>query len=71
MSLAILSSQQSYNEKEQPQQVEAPNHFQNYFSKPITLPANAEVAVVNAKINRSQNFSIGPDTDSKFILVMN
>lgn len=68
MSLAILSSQQNYNEKEQPQQVEAPNHFQNYFSKPITLPANAEVAVVNAKINRSQNFSIGPDTDFKVYL---
>ena len=65
MSLVILSSQQSFNERDVPQQVEAPNHFQNYFSKPITLPANSEVAVVNAKINRNQNFSIGPKTNFK------
>ena len=68
MSLAILSSQQQYNERDVPQQVEASNHFQNHFSKPITLPANAEVAVVNAKINRNQNFSIGPGTSFKVYL---
>lgn len=68
MSLVILSSQQSFNERDVPQQVEAPNHFQNYFSKPITLPANSEVAVVNAKINRNQNFSIGPKTNFKVYL---
>ena len=68
MSLVILSSQQSFNEQDVPQQVEAPNHFQNYFSKPITLPANSEVAVVNAKINRNQNFSIGPKTNFKVYL---
>ena len=68
MSLVILSSQQSFNERDEPQQIEAPNHFQNYFSKPITLPANSEVAVVNAKINRNQNFSVGSKTDFKVYL---
>ena len=68
MSLVILSSQQSFNERDIPQQIEAPNHFQNYFSKPITLPANSEVAVVNAKINRNQNFSIGTKTNFKVYL---
>lgn len=68
MSLVILSSQQSFNERDVAQQIEAPNHFQNYFSKPITLPANSEVAVVNAKINRNQNFSVGSKTNFKVYL---
>lgn len=59
MSLVVLSSQQAFNEGAIAQNIEQPNRFQNHFTKPIEVPADAEVALINAKINRSQNFNIG------------
>ena len=68
MSLVILSSQQTFNETETSQTIENPSQFQNYFSKPVTIEPNSEVAVISAKINRSQNFNVSRRNNMKVYL---
>jgi hypothetical protein len=68
MSLVVLSNEQTFNESSQPQNIEAPNRFQNYFSKPIEVPEDAEVAVVSAKINRTGDLSIDSRKNFKVYL---
>jgi hypothetical protein len=68
MSLVILSSQQTFNETEVSQTIENPSQFQNYFSKPVTIEPNSEVAVISAKINRSQNFNVSRRDNMKVYL---
>ena len=68
MSLVILSSQQTFNETETSQTIENPSQFQNYFSKPVTIEPNSEIAVISAKINRSQNFNVGRRNNMKVYL---
>ena len=68
MSLVILSSQQTFNETETSQTIENPSQFQNYFSKPVTIEPNSEVAVISAKINRSQNFNVARRNNMKVYL---
>jgi hypothetical protein len=68
MSLVILSSQQTFNETDVSQTIENPSQFQNYFSKPVVIEPNSEVAVISAKINRSQNFNVSRRNNMKVYL---
>jgi hypothetical protein len=68
MSLVILSSQQTFNETDVSQTIENPSQFQNYFSKPVTIEPDSEVAVISAKINRSQNFNVSRRNNMKVYL---
>tara|TARA_Y100001972_G_C7652837_1_gene328382 strand:+ start:720 stop:2567 length:1848 start_codon:yes stop_codon:yes gene_type:complete len=68
MSLVILSSQQTFNQTQTSQTIENPSQFQNYFSKPVTIEPNSEVAVISAKINRSQNFNVSRRNNMKVYL---
>lgn len=62
MSLVILSSQQEFSDSQVSEAIERPNAFQNYFTKPVEVPPDSEVGVVSVKINRTQNFNIGPES---------
>ena len=68
MSLVILSSQQTFNETDVSQTIENPSQFQNYFSKPVVIEPDSEVAVISAKINRSQNFNVSRRNNMKVYL---
>ena len=68
MSLVVLSNEQTFNESGQAQTIEAPNRFQNYFTKPIEVPEDSEVAVVSTKINRSGVITIPPQQNFKIYL---
>ncbi len=68
MSLVVLSNEQTFNESGQAQTIEAPNRFQNYFTKPIEVPQDSEVAVVSTKINRSGVITIPPQKNFKIYL---
>jgi len=65
MSLVILSSQQTFNSGANDLNVERSSTFQNSFSKAVEIPANAEVAVISAKINRQQLSNVDSRTNFK------
>ena len=65
MSLVILSSQQTFNSGANDLNVERSSTFQNNFSKAVEIPANAEVAVISAKINRQQLSNVDSRTNFK------
>lgn len=65
MSLVILSSQQTFNSGSNDLNVERSSTFQNHFSKAVEIPANAEVAVISAKINRQQLSNVDSRTNFK------
>ena len=67
MSLLVLSNQQSFSSGVA-QNIEDPVRFQNSFSKSIEIPPNSEVAVVSAKINRSNLFDTGDQSNFKLYL---
>ena len=58
MSLVVLSSQQTFNDGATTQDIEKSSRFQNHFTKAVEIPVNSEVAVISAKLNRSQDFTI-------------
>ena len=58
MSLVVLSNQQTFNDTLTSQDIEDSARFQNHFTKAVEIPVNSEVAVISAKLNRSQNFTI-------------
>tara|TARA_R110001599_G_scaffold2438_3_gene13211 strand:+ start:1813 stop:3963 length:2151 start_codon:yes stop_codon:yes gene_type:complete len=58
MSLVVLSNQQTFNDTITSQDIEDSARFQNHFTKAVEIPVNSEVAVISAKLNRSQNFTI-------------
>ncbi len=58
MSLVVLSSQQNFNDGATTQDIEKSSRFQNHFTKAVEIPVNSEVAVISAKLNRSQKFNI-------------
>jgi len=64
MSLVVLSNQQSFSSGVA-QNIEDPVRFQNSFSKSIEIPPDSEVAVVSAKINRSNLFNTGDQSNFK------
>jgi hypothetical protein len=67
MSLVVLSNQQSFSSGVA-QNIENPVRFQNSFSKSIEIPPDSEVAVVSAKINRSNMFDTGDQANFKLYL---
>tara|TARA_R110001632_G_scaffold202615_2_gene325772 strand:- start:10869 stop:13022 length:2154 start_codon:yes stop_codon:yes gene_type:complete len=58
MSLVVLSNQQTFNDTITSQDIEDSARFQNHFTKAVEIPVNSEVAVISAKLNRNQNFTI-------------
>ena len=68
MSLVILSSQQTFNSSSGNLNIEQSSTFQNNFSKAVEIPANAEVAVISAKINRQQTSTVDSRTNFKLYL---
>ena len=58
MSLVVLSSQQNFNDGATTQDIEKSSRFQNHFTKAVEIPVNSEVAVISAKLNRNQDFTI-------------
>ena len=64
MSLVVLSNQQSFSSGVA-QNIENPVRFQNSFSKSVEIPPDSEVAVVSAKINRSNMFDTGDQANFK------
>ena len=68
MSLVILSSQQTFNSASNDLNVERSSTFQNHFSKAVEIPANSEVAVISAKINRQQLSNVDSRTNFKLYL---
>ena len=64
MSLVVLSNQQSFSSGVA-QNIEDPVRFQNSFSKSVEIPPDSEVAVVSAKINRSNLFDTGDQANFK------
>ena len=68
MSLVILSSQQTFNSASNDLSVERSSTFQNHFSKAVEIPANSEVAVISAKINRQQLSNVDSRTNFKLYL---
>ena len=58
MSLVVLSSQQTFNDGATTQDIEKSSRFQNHFTKAVEIPVNSEVAVISAKLNRNQSFTI-------------
>ncbi len=67
MSLVVLSNQQSFSSGVA-QNIEDPVRFQNSFSRSIEIPPDSEVAVVSAKINRSNLFDTGDQSNFKLYL---
>jgi hypothetical protein len=67
MSLVVLSNQQSFSSGVA-QNIENPVRFQNSFSKSVEIPPDSEVAVVSAKINRSNLFDTGDQANFKLYL---
>ncbi len=67
MSLLVLSNQQSFSSGVA-QNIEDPVRFQNSFSKSIEIPPDSEVAVVSAKINRTNLFDTGDQSNFKLYL---
>ena len=58
MSLVVLSSQQNFNDGATTQDIEQSSRFQNHFTKAVEIPVNSEVAVISAKLNRNQRYTI-------------
>jgi len=58
MSLVVLSNQQTFNDTVTSQDIEDSARFQNHFTKAVEIPVNSEVAVISAKLNRNQNFTL-------------
>ena len=66
MSLLITSSKQD-RYKEQAMGIERPFSYSNHLNPPMTIPANAEVAVQSVKCSRSPNFRFN-DNNKRFYL---